>query len=85
MLRKRNSGVASGPRLSRALASGPTGGAIDRRTFLRQSGLTAGGLAAAGALGGTMVRKAEAVTAPAAAGGEVQVIKSVCGHCSVAP
>ncbi|HET6519330.1 MAG TPA: molybdopterin-dependent oxidoreductase, partial [Geminicoccaceae bacterium] len=81
MLRKKTSGVANGPRLSKAFAAGLTGTAIDRRTFLRRSGLTAGGIAAAGALGGTMVRKAEAVT-PATAG-DVQVIKSVCGHCSV--
>ena len=51
MLRKKTNGVASGARLSTALA-GLTGGAIDRRTFLRRSGLTAGGVAAAAALVG---------------------------------
>ena len=43
MLRKRTNGVASGVRLSTAL-TGLTGSTIDRRTFLRRSGLTAGGV-----------------------------------------
>ena len=48
MLRKKTNGLANGPRLSRALAAtGLTGTAIDRRTFLRRSGLAAGGVAAA--------------------------------------
>ena len=51
MLTKKQNGVANGPRMSRAL-SGVLGGAIDRRTFLRRSGLTAGGAALASTLGG---------------------------------
>nr|WP_217807970.1 formate dehydrogenase subunit alpha [Oceanibacterium hippocampi] len=66
--------------MSKALA-GLTGSAIDRRTFLRRSGLTAGGLAAASLVTGGTVRKAEAQTATAA--GNVTQIKSVCTHCSV--
>jgi formate dehydrogenase major subunit len=79
MLTKKTNGVANGPRLSRAL-TGVVGSAMDRRTFLKRSGLTAGGaaLAASGAFG--MVKKAEAQIA---GGGEVQVVKSVCTHCSV--
>ena len=46
MLTKRTNGVANGPRLSKAVA-GIAGSAIDRRTFLKRSGLTAGGVAAA--------------------------------------
>ncbi len=65
MLTKRTNGVARGPRLSSALA-GMTGGAIDRRTFLRRSGLAAGGLAAATSLPFGLVERAEAA-APAAA------------------
>jgi formate dehydrogenase major subunit len=79
MLRKKTGGVASGPRLSSAL-SDLTGGAIDRRTFLRRSGLALGGLAAAGSFGGGMVRKAEAATVAAPA---AEMKKSVCTHCSV--
>ncbi len=78
MLRKKANGHANGSRMTRAL-TGLTGGAIDRRTFLRRSGLTAGGLAGAAALSGGMVRKAEAQ----AAGGSVEMVRSICTHCSV--
>ena len=77
MLRKKTGGVANGPRLTKAL-SGLTGGAIDRRTFLRRSGITAVGAAAVGTLGGGTVTKAEAATSSG-----VKIIKSVCTHCSV--
>jgi len=78
MLRKKSKGLARSTHISRALA-GVTGGAVDRRTFLRNSGLAAGGLAAAGMMTGGTVRKAEA----AAAGAGIEVKKSVCTHCSV--
>ncbi|NIA69513.1 formate dehydrogenase subunit alpha [Pelagibius litoralis] len=78
MLTKRTNGVANGPRLSKALA-GSTGSAIDRRTFLRRSGLAAGGVAAAAVPFG-MVKKAEAASA---ATGDIKLVKSVCTHCSV--
>ncbi len=81
MLTKRTNGIASGPRLSKAL-TGLTGSAIDRRTFLRRSGLAAGGLAAASALSAGTVTKAQAAN-PAAVAGKVDIIKSVCTHCSV--
>ena len=54
----------------------------DRRTFLRRSGLVAGGLGALGALPLTSVRKAEAGPPPPA-GATVAIRKSVCTHCSV--
>ena len=65
MLRKKTGGVAIGPRLSSALTE-LTGGAIDRRTFLKRSGLAIGGLAAASTLTNGMVTKAEAQTAAGA-------------------
>jgi formate dehydrogenase major subunit len=80
MLRKKTNGVASGARLSTAM-SAITGSAIDRRTFLRRSGLTAGGVAAAAALPGGMVTKAKAQATVAS--GAAQQIKTVCTHCSV--
>jgi formate dehydrogenase major subunit len=55
---------------------------LDRRTFLRRSGLAAGSLAAIGALPLTGVRRAEAGPPPAP-GAAVTVRKSVCTHCSV--
>ena len=78
MLTRKTNGVAKGPRLSKALAAS-VGGAIDRRTFLKRSGLAAGGIAAASSMSFGMVTKAEAQEAS----GEVQLIKSVCTHCSV--
>src|SRR5690606_6105071 len=79
MLTRKTNGAAGSPRLSKAYA-GVVGGAIDRRTFLRRSGLTAGGLAAASTLSFGRVRKAEAA-APGA--GKVELKKTVCTHCSV--
>ena len=81
MLRKKTNGVANGPRLSRAL-TGLTGSAIDRRSFLRHSGLAAGGIAAASTLTGGMVKKADAAKMADAAG-KMTTVKSVCTHCSV--
>ena len=80
MLTRKTNGVATGPRLSKAFA-GTSGGAIDRRTFLKRSGLTAGGIAAAASLSLGRVRKAEAAAPDAKAGTVLK--KSVCTHCSV--
>ncbi len=57
-----------------------TGGGLDRRSFLRKSGLVAGGLAAIGALPLASVRKAEAA-GPNVAGATIR--KNICTHCSV--
>jgi len=58
------------------------GGGLDRRSFLRKSGLAGGALAALGTLPVGGVRKAEAATAgPLTAGASVR--KSICTHCSV--
>ena len=80
MLTKKTNGVANGPRLSKVLG-GLTGGTIDRRAFLKRSGLTAGGIAAAAALSPGMVTKAKAAAAPAT--GKISTVKSVCTHCAV--
>jgi formate dehydrogenase major subunit len=79
MLRKRTNGVAERPRMASVLSQ-VAGQSIDRRSFLRNSGLAVGGLTALAAAGGT-VRKAEA--ASGAATGNVENIKTVCTHCSV--
>ena len=79
MLTKKTNGVANGPRLSKALA-GVVGNAIDRRTFLRRSGLAATGAAALATVSSGMVRKAQAQSAGS---GKVETVKSVCTHCSV--
>ena len=55
---------------------------IDRRAFLKRSGLAAGGLAAVGAVSSlSMVGKAEA--GPTTPGVEITRKKSICTHCSV--
>jgi formate dehydrogenase major subunit len=55
---------------------------LDRRAFLRRSGLAAGGLAALGTLPLSGVRRAEAGPPPTA-GAAVSIRKSVCTHCAV--
>ena len=64
-----------------ALASQDNNG-LDRRTFLRRSGLAAGGLAALGALPLSSVQKAKAGPPPAK-GATVTIRKSMCTHCAV--
>ena len=78
MLRKRTSGVANGP-LSSSFIGKAAETVVDRRTFLRGSGLAIGGLATAAALVGSNVTPAQAVGSAAA----VEIRKSVCTHCSV--
>jgi formate dehydrogenase major subunit len=57
------------------------GGAVDRRGFLKRSGLVAGGIAAASTMNFGMVKKAEAQTQGLS--GDIKTIKSVCTHCAV--
>ena len=80
MLTKRKSGQAARRNLQAITAAASQ--AIDRRTFLRRSGLTVGGLAAAGTFQLGTIRKAEAVAAPQP-GVEVTIRKNICTHCSV--
>ncbi|HSF94066.1 MAG TPA: formate dehydrogenase subunit alpha [Thermohalobaculum sp.] len=77
MLRKKTNGVAGRPR-TESILSQAAHASVDRRAFLRGSGLAIGGLTAVAATGGT-VTKASAATAS----GKVDIIKSVCTHCSV--
>ena len=79
MLRKKTNGVAKGPRLS-SMLTGLGNATVDRRAFLKRSGLAVGGAAAISSLSGGMVRKAEAAASDA---GKVELKKSVCTHCSV--
>ena len=64
-----------------ALASQNNRG-LDRRSFLRRSGLAAGGLATLGALPLVSVQKAKAGPPPDK-GATVTIRKNVCTHCSV--
>ncbi len=78
-----SAGGASSSALVASLARG-VGRAIptmDRRAFLRRSGLGVGAGIAASQL--TLVKKAEAQAAQAGGDKKVEVKRTVCGHCSV--
>ena len=80
MLRKKMRGVEHGLRMSSALGE-RSNSTVDRRSFLRNSGLAVGGLTvAAAATSGGRVKPAPAA---GTAAGKVVIEKSVCTHCSV--
>ncbi len=81
MLIKRTERQARRGALAAAL-QGQSDIGLDRRSFLRRSGLVAGGLATLGALPLASVRKAEAGPPPPA-GAQVTIRKNICTHCSV--
>ena len=81
MLIKKADRQARRGRLAAAFAD-QSGSGVDRRSFLRRSGIAAGSLAALGALPLTGVRKA-AAGPPAANGAAVTIRKSICTHCAV--
>jgi len=67
---------------SLAALAGKADAGLDRRAFLRRSGVAAGGLAAIGTLPLSNVRKAEAAAAgPLTTGATIR--KSICTHCAV--
>ncbi len=82
MLTRKSAGAPahlSSSRLSRSL-SGMLAKTIDRRTFLKRSGVAAGAGAFASQLPFSMIGKAEAA---AEKSGSIEVKRSVCTHCSV--
>src|ERR687894_1623228 len=81
MLTKRKSGQASRTRLQ-ALGAAIGAEAVDRRTFLRRSGLTVGALAAVGSFQLGTVQKAKAISPPQP-GVPIEIRKNICTHCSV--
>ncbi|MBI3433559.1 MAG: formate dehydrogenase subunit alpha [Proteobacteria bacterium] len=80
MLIKRTQRQARRGTLVAALA-GHSGGGLDRRTFLRRSGLAASAVAAFGAVPLATVRRAKAVGPAPGPGATIR--KNVCTHCSV--
>ena len=79
MLRKKTNGVARSAQRTGIMSDVARSG-IDRRAFLRGSGLAIGGLAA---IAGTAGSVQQASAATAAVSGKMEVKKSVCTHCSV--
>jgi formate dehydrogenase major subunit len=80
VLIKRSERVTRRGVMSNGLNVQPVG--MDRRTFLRRSGLVAGGLAALGTLADGSLRRADAGPPPKH-GLPVEMRKSICTHCSV--
>ncbi|MFZ5961955.1 formate dehydrogenase subunit alpha [Thalassococcus sp. BH17M4-6] len=78
MLRKKTNGVARRSHRT-GILSDIAGSSVDRRAFLRGSGLAIGGLAAVAATAGSVTQ----ASAQQAVTGAVQNVKSVCTHCSV--
>jgi len=59
------------------------GATMDRRAFLKRSGIGVGAGAVAGSLPFGMVRKAEAAAEGGTAGGPIEIKRTICTHCSV--
>ncbi|WP_417604697.1 formate dehydrogenase subunit alpha [Primorskyibacter flagellatus] len=78
MLRKKTNGVARRSQRT-SILSDVAQTSVDRRAFLRGSGLAIGGLAAIAATGGTVTQ----ASAQSAVSGAVELRTSVCTHCSV--
>ena len=80
LLTRKSASVSSSPsRLARNVA-GMLGRTIDRRTFLKRSGVTLGAGAVATQLPFSIVDKAEAAQSAA---GAIEVKRTICTHCSV--
>ena len=80
MLVKRRSTDANRSGLA-AFAQSVSAKPVDRRSFLRASGLAVGGLAAFGAIGASTVRRAEAGKTDFSQ--PIEVKTNICTHCSV--
>jgi len=79
LIRKSSASAANGKAEGLAAA----GNAINRRAFLKRSGMTMGAGAAASMLAPSMMKKAKAAETSPKAGVEVEIKRSVCTHCSV--
>ena len=80
MLKKKMNGAAKAVRLSSSLQE-HRNGTVDRRAFLRNSGLAIGGVASAAAFTGGRVQPAQAANKDK--NDKIEIKKSVCTHCSV--
>jgi len=79
LLTRKSATAAAQPRLAKGLRAG-LAKTMDRRTFLKRSGVTAGAAAVAAQLPYSMISTAEAKNE---AGGNVEIKRTVCTHCSV--
>ncbi|MEX0607479.1 MAG: hypothetical protein WD138_05565, partial [Halofilum sp. (in: g-proteobacteria)] len=77
LIRKRSNAQSEGPEAQ--------DGHMGRREFLRRSGISVGGAAAAASLPPALMRRADAAEAPdltRKADVEAEIRRSVCTHCS---
>jgi len=72
MLRKKSERVQSGPNMWKSLGIVPGNGSIDRRAFLRNSGIAAAGVGLT-TLPLTMVKKAESASTDNASNGKIEI------------
>jgi len=79
LTKKSNAGATAQSRLTQGL-NGVLAKTIDRRTFLKRSGVTAGAAGVASQLPFSMIGEAQAKEA---SGGKIEVKRTVCTHCSV--
>src|SRR5437016_6646246 len=79
LLTRKSAGAAAEPRLARGLQAG-LAKTMDRRTFLKRSGVSVGAGAVAAQLPYSMIGTAEAKNEAA---GSVEIKRTVCTHCSV--
>ena len=85
MLTKKSSRATGGAGngLAEALAGYVAPKRLDRRNFLKRSGMAAGAGAIGAGLPFAMVRPAQAATDAAGGDGEIEMKRTVCTHCSV--
>ena len=82
LLTKKSSNVQKSGAASFAAGMNAKLGTMDRRAFLRRSGMVAGAGAFASQLPFSMVKKAEAAAA-AGTEGKMEIKRTICTHCSV--
>ena len=82
-LRRKEGTSGSGSMPDVNLGAGLFGRAVNRRTFLRHSGVTAGGAALATVAAPAMVSKVRAAELSPKSGVDTEIKLSVCTHCSV--
>jgi len=82
-LRRKEGASGSGSMPDVNLGTGLFGRAVNRRTFLRHSGVTAGGAALATVAAPAMVSKVRAAELSPKSGVDTEIKLSVCTHCSV--
>ena len=78
LLTRKSATAAAEPRLAKGLRAG-LAKTMDRRTFLKRSGVSAGAAAVAAQLPYSMIGTAEAKAEDV----KVEVKRTVCTHCSV--